>query len=208
MIKDIIEYSKEEKNMKKYEEEKYRLQNIEDKIYPWVKGDLTDHMALNGKNISMEDTPVISFVGDLKIIFVINRGNDVYEILKDKMLPEDCRIEELYYKACQNLARDVEFVISQTLYGGFGIIADGHHEASSLCFKHIWQMCTEKLNDDLIIIAPAKDTVVFIPAKDKERLSHMKEYAQQAYERNQDKISITPLLFSKERKELTVYEEN
>ena len=121
--------------MKKCEEEKYLLENIEDKIYPWVKESLIDHHVLNGKNISPADTPLISFVGDLMIVLVIHRGNDSYEILKDNMLPEGCNIEELYHKACQNLARDVKFVISQTLYGGYGIIADGYHEASSLCFK-------------------------------------------------------------------------
>ena len=194
--------------MKKCEEEKYLLKNIEDKIYPWIKESLIDHHALNGKNISPSDTPIISFVGDLMIILVIHRGNDVYEILKDNMLPEGCNIEELYHKACQNLARDVKFVISQTLYGGYGIIADGYHEASALCFKHIWQMCCDKLKDDLIIIAPSKDTVVFLPAKQKEKLPYMIEYANQAYERNQDKISVKPLLFSRKRKELTVYEEN
>ena len=35
--------------MKKYEEEKYRMENIEDKIYPWVKEELRDSHALNGK---------------------------------------------------------------------------------------------------------------------------------------------------------------
>ena len=102
----------------------------------------------------------------------------------------------------------MKFVISQTLYGGFGIVADGYHEASSLCFKQIWTMCADKLNDDLLIIAPAKDTVVFLPMKDKEKLPYMKEYAKQAYERNTDKISLQIFRFSRKRKELTVYEEN
>lgn len=36
--------------MKKYEEENYKYENICDKIYPWVKTELTDSHALNGKN--------------------------------------------------------------------------------------------------------------------------------------------------------------
>ena len=38
-------------------------------------------------------------------------------------------------QACENLARDVEFVIGNTWYGAFGIIADGLHEASSLMLQ-------------------------------------------------------------------------
>lgn len=193
--------------MRKYEEEHYRLEKIREDIYPWVKGELIDYQVINGKEISDKDTPLITFAGDLHIILVIHRGNDTYEIIRDKMLPVDCDIEELYHIACANLARDVKFVISQTLYGGFGIVADGYHEASSLCFQQIWTMCADKLNDDLLIIAPAKDTVVFLPVKDKEKLPYMKEYAKQAYERNRDKISLQIFRFSRKRKELTVYEE-
>ena len=193
--------------MRKYEEEHYRLDKIKDKIYPWVKGELIDCQVINGKEISAKDTPLITFVGDLHIVLVINRGNDTYGKIRDKMLPDDCNIEELYHIACANLVRDVKFVISQTLYGGFGIVADGFHEASALCFRQIWTMCAEKLKDDLLIIAPAKDTVVFLPMKEKEKLSYMKEYARQAYERNKDKISLQIFRFVRKRKELTVYGE-
>ena len=127
--------------MKKYEEEHYRYEKIKDCIYPWVKEELRDSKALNGKNISEKDTPVIAFAGDLKIIFAIKRGEESYEILKDNMLPPEVDAETLYHTACENLVRDVEFVIGNTWYGGFGIIADGIHEASALCFKHIWQVC-------------------------------------------------------------------
>ena len=60
--------------MKKYEEEHYRYEKIKDCIYPWVKEELRDSKALNGKNISEKDTPVIAFAGDLKIIFAIKTG--------------------------------------------------------------------------------------------------------------------------------------
>ena len=43
--------------------------------------------------------------------------------------------------------------------------------------------------------------------KEKEKLSYMKEYARQAYERNKDKISLQIFRFVRKRKELTVYGE-
>lgn len=192
--------------MYKYEEERYLFQNIKHKIYPWVKEQLIDHKALNGKFISPKDTPIISFVGDLMIIFVIERGEDTFEILKDNMLPPEISIEEVYHIACENLARDVKFVISNTMYGGFGILADGHHEASSLCFKHIWSMCVDKLGEDVIIMVPAKDMVLFVPASEQEQLKAMYDYGTEAYSRNRDHISTKLFRFTKEEKELREYE--
>ena len=197
----------EEEIMKKYEEEHYLFENIKDHIYPWVKESLVDYEALNGKMISEKDTPVISFVGDLMIIFVIERGADTYEIIKDNMLPPDCDIEALYHKACENLARDVEFVVSHTWYGGFGIVADGHHEASSLCFKHIWSMCADKLEDNLVIMAPSKDTVLFVPASQEDTVEKMVEFGKEAYARNQDRISTRLMRFTKDGKELMIYDD-
>lgn len=192
--------------MRKYEEERYLFENIKHKIYPWVKETLVDYQALNGKYISPKDTPIISFVGDLMIIFVIERGEDTYEIIKDNMLPPDLDIEELYQIACENLAKNVKFVISNTMYGGFGILADGHHEASSLCFKHIWSMCVDKLQEDVIIMAPAKDMVLFVPAGNQKLLDDMYAYGMEAYNRNRDKISTKLLRFTRREKELVVYE--
>ena len=193
--------------MKKYEEEHYRWKNIREDIYPWIKESLVDHQALNGKYISDKDTPLISFVGDLMIVFVIRREGGTYEILKDNMLPPECDIIELYHKSCENLNRDVEFVVANTWYGGFGIVADGHHEASSVCFKHIWQVCADKLEDDLIIMIPRKDAVLFAPAGNKETVQKMIDHGEQAYEQGENKISKNLYRFSRERKELVTYEE-
>ena len=65
--------------MKKYEEEHYQFENIKEHIYPWIRKELKDKHALNGKNLSEKDTPVVAFMGDLKIIFAIRRGEDSYE---------------------------------------------------------------------------------------------------------------------------------
>lgn len=192
--------------MKKYEEEHYKYENISKLIYPWVKESLVDYEALNGKNISEKDTPVIAFVGDLKIIFVIKRGENVFEVLKDNMLPPECDIEEMYHLACENLIRDVEFVIGNTWYGAFAIIADGYHEASAVCFKHIWQVCVDKLKDDIVIMVPTRDMILFAPAAQDEVVHKMTDHGRQAYEMSRDKISTSLLMFSKDRKELTTYD--
>ena len=53
--------------MRKYEEEHYKYENIKEKIYPWVKSELTDSQALNGKHISEKDTLVVSFLSLIHI---------------------------------------------------------------------------------------------------------------------------------------------
>lgn len=192
--------------MEKYEEPHYKWETIEDQVYPWIKNELTDTQALNGKHFSEKDAPVVVFLGELKIIFVIKRNADVFEVLKDSMLPPGCDIEDVYHKACENLVRDVEFVIGNTWYGAFAVLADGHHEASALCLKHIWQVCVDKLKDDLIIIAPAKDTVLFAPAGQPEVVKKMEDHAKMAYDQSEDQISLEKLRFLADRRELVIYE--
>ena len=192
--------------MEKYEEPHYKWETIEDQVYPWIKNELTDTQALNGKHFSEKDAPVVVFLGELKIIFVIKRNADVFEVLKDSMLPPGCDIEDVYSKACENLVRDVEFVIGNTWYGAFAVLADGHHEASALCLKHIWQVCVDKLKDDLIIIAPAKDTVLFAPAGQPEVVKKMEDHAKMAYDQSEDQISLEKLRFLADRGELVIYE--
>lgn len=192
--------------MKKYEEPRYQWGEICEHIYPWVKKELTDTQALNGKHFSEKDAPVVAFLGDLKIIFVIKRQEDTYEVLKDSMLPPECDILELYHKACENLVRDVEFVIGNTWYGAFAILADGHNEASAVCLKHIWQVCVDKLKDDLVIIVPAKDTVLFAPAGQPQVVEKMEEHARSAYEQSHDRIGMEKFCFLADRRELIVYE--
>lgn len=191
--------------MKKYEEEHYRYDNIKDKIYPWIKNEMKDSHALNGKRMSKQ-TAAIAFVGDLKIVFAIKREGESYEIVMDNMLSPDIDIEAMYHTACGNLVRDVEFVIGNTWDGAYSIVADGVHEASALCFKHIWQVCVNKLKDDLVIMVPCKDTVLFAPAKQKKVVAGMLEHGRRAYDIGTDRITNTVFLFSREREELTVYE--
>ena len=46
------------------------------------------------------------------------------------------------------------------------MIADGIHEASALCLRHIWETCTQKLEDDVLILVPARDMLLFAPQSD------------------------------------------
>lgn len=190
--------------MKKYEEKHYSYENIKDNIYPWIKNEMADSHALNGKHLS-EDVTALEFLGDMKIVFAIRRGKDSYEIMTDNMISPDTDIMQMYHTACENLVRDVEFVVGNTWYGAYVIVADGIHEASSVCFKHIWQVCADKLKDDLIIMVPNKETVLFAPLGQQKVVSEMLEQGKQLYETSTDSITDGVFIFTREGKELSVY---
>lgn len=132
--------------MKKYKEEKYRFENIKEWIYPWIRREVGTPYALKGKRITEKDTPVVSFIGDLRIILVIKGDED-------------------------------------------------------------WQVCVDKLEDDLVIMAPTRETVLFAPVSQKEAVRKMTEHGRQSYQQDKDKISDGLMLFSKDRKELSVWKE-
>ena len=87
----------------------------------------------------------------------------------------------------------------------FAIIADGIHEASSVLFKHIWQICVDKLQDDIVIMVPSKETVLFAPAGQTEVVEKMIEHGNKSLEVDGNEITKQLFVFSKTRKELEVY---
>ena len=165
-----------------------------------------DEAGWEKEGCSPEDTPLLSFVDGLMTVFVIQKAEESYEILKDSMIPEGMTAEELYRTACENLARDVEFVFSNTLFGGFGVIADGIHEASALCLRHVWEVCTEKLQDDVVIMAPSRDLLLFAPKSDTKTVKSMIRFGEQGWIQSEHRLTKQIYQYSRERKELTIYE--
>ena len=65
----------------------------------------------------------------------------------------------------------------------------------------------DKLEDDLVIMAPTRETVLFAPASNEKAVAKLKEHGEQAFEQMKDRISTRLMLFTKDRKELTEYED-
>lgn len=187
--------------IRKTDFEKYRT-----RIYPWVREIPENEKEWEKEEYSCDDTPLLSFVEGLMTVFVVKDGEESYKILKDTMVPEGITVEELYKTACENLARDVEFVFSNTLFGGFGILADGIHEASALCLRHIWDVCTEKLQDDVVIMVPSRDLILFAPESDEKIVKAMLQFGEQGWEQSMHKVTRKVFQYSRDRKELTIYE--
>lgn len=136
-----------------------------------------------------EAGPVVQFLEGLDVIFV-KKTKKGYQIVENDMLPIEYDGLELYHGAIANLAEVVDYVVAQTPYGGFAIIADDEFEASAILFKQIWQMCSEKLNADIFMMLPTKNTLIFVPQGNDILLKQMKNHAQEAYQSSEDKISL------------------
>ena len=100
----------------------------------------------------------------------------------------------------------MEYVIGNTWDGAYAIIGDGLKEASSLCLRHIWDVCTEKLKEDLVIMVPSAETVLFAPASKESVLKKMAEHAEKSFHGDEMPITLQMFRYYKEDKELKIYE--
>lgn len=156
--------------------------------------------------LSPKKGPVISLVGDLEIMLEVLDKDNKKTLLKYDMLAEEKDVLTLYNKACEELVKDVEFVVANTLFGGFAILADKAHESSSLCFQSIWTTCADKLADDLLIMVPTTDIVLFAPKSQQEVVEQMMIQGKSNYQEAANKISPEVFIFTRDEKELKPYE--
>lgn len=156
--------------------------------------------------LSPKKGPVISLVSDLEILLEVSSDDDKEVLLKYDMVDGEIDPLELYNEACKELIEDVEFVVANTLFGGFAILADKRHESSSLCFQSIWSTCADKLGDDLLIMVPTTNIVIFSPKSQTEVVQKMIEQGESNYKAASDKISPEVFIFTKDTKELKSYE--
>jgi len=178
-------------------------EDIKDKVYPWVKTIFTEGGAEGGKEIEV-DLPMIKFLGDLGIFFVHDKG-DSFEFVQRAALPAGMTEEELYEISCQNLARDIDFELTPTNYGGYGILAGGDHEAGSLCLGFIWDYCAESIGEDLIVAVPAKDMVLMVGRSQTAELEEMKKLSSHILANGERTLTGQLLLYEKEARKFSLY---
>lgn len=177
---------------------------IKDKIYPWIKKMINSESNDNQKEITV-DIPEKSFLADLFIIFVVDSG-DCFNVLQRSQMPEKMSEEELYELAVNNLANNIRFTLQPTNYGGYGIIADGNHEAGALCLNYLWEFCAEQIGENLIIAVPSKDMVLMVGQSQIEELNKMKILSSDIVRSGNKTLTEHLFLYSVEQRKFTVYE--
>lgn len=155
------------------------------KIYPWVKvssEDTTGKPAAHVITLSGEDQPVCEpWLGGLIITYVEDSGNS-FRMILNRDLPEGFTKAQLHELALANIKRDIGFEVRQTHFGGFGLIADGNHEAASICLPELWKAFAGQLSDDIVVAVPAKDLVLYVPGSDGEAIIKLQEAVEEVFQ--------------------------
>lgn len=141
------------------------LQN-RDLIYPWVKTSI--HPPTEKKVVFHEDDSPIykDWLGDLKIFYAIDEGDSV-SFLKQEELPEGYSVQDIHKISSQNLENNIEYRFNKLNFeGGYGLLAGGDYEASSITLDNIWNWIADELEDDIIVGIPTKDLVMMTPLSD------------------------------------------
>ena len=158
---------------------------IKSKIYPWIKMVYQpgEEMPESPNEIELadEDFPVYQeWLGGLAIFYAVDEGNH-FSLILNRDIPEGLTIDELHEIAIENLERDVEFKFNETVFGGYGLIAGGDHEAGSICLDGIWLWCADQLKDNLVVAVPAKDMVVMVPASDNDKINELIKFVDELF---------------------------
>ena len=174
----------------------------DNKIYPrlkknWSKKPLEEVSLLAVNEHDYGDMPMFR-IWDSYIICLMQDSGSVYSYLTYDALPQGIDVAALRDKAFENLSRDVSFRYEQSKNNKeiFGILCGGNFEAESLLFKGIWTELGEKFDDDLMVVAPTKDMVLFTKAGSRKHCNQLIDMGSEIFERNRKESP--NLLFSRD----------
>jgi hypothetical protein len=122
-------------------------------------------------------------------------------MLLKRDLPKYLTEEELHQIAISNLEKDIKYKLHETNFGGYGLIADGNHEAEAICLQGIWDWLSGYFDNNLIVAVPAKDLIMIVPANDTDKISTLKIAVYETFKNNQRLLTKNLFHFDKESKE-------
>lgn len=174
-------------------------------VLPWIKTaePSPEEKDENGALIA-EDVLTLPFAGDLVIAFAVDTG-EYFELLQRGDLPPGMDAESLLAVARKNMADQVEFNLTGTSFGGFGLLAGGEHEAAALCLDFIWDYCAQAIGKNLVIAVPARDSLFMAEADDPEQIAGLKTIAENVFLHSDVPLTRTLFLFSAAAREFSVF---
>jgi uncharacterized protein YtpQ (UPF0354 family) len=192
----------------KPEEETKSILEFRDKIFPWIKVISGKKEDNPGRDIilSGENSPIYQkWLGELAIFYALDQG-DHFRIILNKDIETKITVEQLHQIAVENLEREIEFKLVDSKFGGNGLVAGGDHEAGSICLPHIWDWCSDVINDNLVVSIPAKDMVMMAPASDSEKINNLKNFIVEFFKDGERLLTKQLFIFHKEEKKWDLYE--
>lgn len=180
-----------------------KFEEMKPRIYPYLRPANTPpfiRFETAGRNIDIP-LPCIPFQAATKIFFVEDTGSS-FRILQKTSLPESVTPLQLLQISLANLVKNVKFEMRPTVFGGYGLTGNPNHIASYILIKNLWKQIAERLDDNLIIAMPVRETIMFIPEKQKDELLPKLAGVAVTLLRDQKRRfhALTPLLFFYDRK--------
>lgn len=180
--------------------------DLQGRIFPWIKVALPDSgegSAAQDGEVSA-DLVIMDFMADLYVAFAVDEG-DEFSLLQWDDVPDGMDIDALYALGKKNLTEQVEFTLTGTSYGGFGILAGGDHEAGALCLEFVWDAVAKQAGEDLVVAVPAKDCLFMALASDREQIAAMMDVSKGIYENGEHVLTRNLFLFDADTREFSVY---
>ena len=180
------------------------FEDLRDKIFPWIKAKEPDSSGTGEGGAPVVDLVIMDFMADLCITFAVDEG-DYFSLLQWGDVPEGMDIDAVYALGKKNLTEQVEFNLTGTSYGGYGILAGGDHEAGALCLGFVWDAVASQAGVDLVVTVPAKDCLFMAVASDSAQVDAMTAIAKDIFENGERVLTRTLFLFSADTRQFSVY---
>lgn len=185
------------------------LSSLKHKILPILKviqptaqvDDSNPSIKFSGSN-----SPVYhKLIGNLAVFFGIDNGSQ-FQLLMSSQVPSSFNTSLLVEASANNLARLLEgkVQIAQTSAGVNGFISDPDHTAAIIILNRYLDFAKNRLGDDLIIAAPSKDILSFVPASDSRMIEELKKEVDEVHKTAERPLS--KMLFKFDGKSLSEYE--
>ena len=184
------------------------FEDIEDRIFPWIKAAVADSSGDGGADAALPvDLVILDFMADLIITFAVDDGES-FTLLQRRDVPEGMSDDDLFALAQKNLTEQVEFTLSGTSYGGYGILAGGDHETGALCLDFIWDAIAKQAGEDLVVAVPARDCLFMALASDPDQVEAMTTIAGDIFTQGERPLTDTLFLFHAATRSFSVYKIN
>ena len=180
--------------------------DIHDRIFLWVKATVSNPQD-NSTGLEQKtsvDLVVKEFMADLVITIAVDE-DESFSLLQRKDIPDEMSDDALFALAKKNLTEQVEFNLSGTSYGGYGILAGGDHEAGALCLEFIWDAVAKQAGEDVVVAVPARDCLFMAVASDQAQVAAMIDISRDIFTQGERTLTDTLFLFHADTRTFSVY---
>ncbi|MGG5369382.1 DUF1444 family protein [Enterococcus sp. AZ196] len=147
------------------------------------------------------------YIGDITIFYQVDRGT-FWEVLLKENLPPTISLEEIDHLAYQNLTNNFRCeIILSSRFLGYEIYSSEEMTACSLLLPNLWGNLSNRLEDDLVVSFPARDSVLIVEASKKAEVQELKQLTETIYQENEKPVSRLIYQFSRETHQFSLLNE-